>query len=85
MPWGANVEMFVFDDRSYRDAALPNATNPAAAHCSRTMLGAPQLSWFESELQAAQSRGVSWKVVVISSPIQELGKAYDGTKAWAAG
>jgi hypothetical protein len=49
------------------------------------MLGAPQLSWFENELKAAQSRGVSWKVVVISSPIAELGKAYDGTKAWAAG
>jgi hypothetical protein len=49
------------------------------------MLGTPQLNWFEGELKAAQSRGVSWKVVVISSPIQELGKAYDGTKAWAAG
>ena len=76
--------MFILDDRSYRDAALSNATNPAAADCSRTMLGAPQLNWF-GELNGAQSRGVSWKVVVISSPIQELGKAYDGTKAWAAG
>jgi alkaline phosphatase D len=85
VPWGANVDMFILDDRSYRDAALSTATNPAAADCSRTMLGAPQLNWFQSELKAAQSRGVSWKVVVISSPIQELGKAYDGTKAWAAG
>jgi alkaline phosphatase D len=84
-PWGANVQLLVLDDRSYRDAALSNATNPAAADCSRTMLGPPQLTWFEGELKAAQSRGVSWKVVVISSPIQELGKAYDGTKAWAAG
>jgi alkaline phosphatase D len=84
-PWGANVQLFVLDDRSYRDAALNNAANPAAADCSRTMLGAPQLAWFETELKAAQSRGVTWKVVVISSPIQELGKAYDGTKAWAAG
>jgi phosphodiesterase/alkaline phosphatase D-like protein len=83
--WGANVEMFVLDDRSYRDAALSNATNPAAADCSRTMLGAPQFNWFQSQLKEAQSRGVSWKIVVISSPIQELGKAYDGTKAWAAG
>jgi alkaline phosphatase D len=85
VPWGANVELFVLDDRSYRDAALPNATDPAAADCSRTMLGAPQLAWFEGELKAAQSRGVTWKVVVISSPIQELGRAYDGTKAWAGG
>jgi alkaline phosphatase D len=42
VPWGANVEMFVLDDRSYRDAALPNATNqrllivraPCSAHRS---------------------------------------------------
>jgi hypothetical protein len=85
VPWGANVELFVIDDRSYRDAALATATDPASADCSRTMLGAPQLKWFENELKAAQSRGVSWKVVVISSPIQELGKAYDGVKSWASG
>jgi alkaline phosphatase D len=83
--WGKNVELFVLDDRSYRDAALASPTNPAAADCSRTMLGAPQLNWFESQLKATESRGVTWKVVVISSPIQELGRAYDGTKAWAAG
>jgi alkaline phosphatase D len=85
VPWGANVELSVLDDRSYRDAALPNAMDPAAADCARTMLGAPQLSWFESELTSAQARNVTWKVVVISSPIQELGKAYDGTTSWAAG
>ncbi|MBV9132184.1 MAG: alkaline phosphatase D family protein, partial [Chloroflexi bacterium] len=83
--WGANVELFILDDRSYRDAALANATDPAAADCSRTMLGAPQLSWFENQLTSAQSHGVTWKVVVISSPIQELGKDFDGTKAWPAG
>jgi phosphodiesterase/alkaline phosphatase D-like protein len=85
VPWGANVELFVLDDRSYRDAALPNATDPAAADCSRTMLGGPQLSWFENQLMAAQSHGVIWKVVVVSSPMQELGKDFDGTKAWPAG
>lgn len=85
VPWGANVEMLVLDDRSYRDAALNNATNPAAADCSRTMLGIPQLKWFEGQLDAAQTRGVTWKVVVISSPIQELGKPFDGTKSWAGG
>jgi phosphodiesterase/alkaline phosphatase D-like protein len=85
VPWGANVELFVLDDRSYRDAALASATDPAAADCSRTMLGAPQLSWFENQLTAAQSHGVTWKVVVVSSPMQELGKDFDGTKAWPAG
>lgn len=83
--WGSNLEMFILDDRSYRDAALPNANDPAAADCSRTMLGAPQLSWFENQLLSAQSHATTWKVVVISSPIQELGKDFDGTKAWAAG
>jgi phosphodiesterase/alkaline phosphatase D-like protein len=85
VPWGANVELFVLDDRSYRDAALSSANDSAAADCSRTMLGAPQLTWFENELAAAQSRGVTWKVVVISSPIQELGQAFDGTKSWPSG
>jgi hypothetical protein len=85
VPWGANVDVFVLDDRSYRDAALSSATDPAAADCSRTMLGVPQLTWFENALGAAQARGVTWKVVVISSPIQELGTAYDGTKSWPSG
>jgi phosphodiesterase/alkaline phosphatase D-like protein len=85
VPWGANVELFILDDRSYRDAALANATDPAAADCSRTMLGTPQLSWFQNQLMSAQSRGVTWKVVVVSSPMQELGKDFDGTKAWPAG
>jgi hypothetical protein len=85
VPWGANVELFVLDDRSYRDAALSSATDPAVSDCSRTMLGAPQLSWFENELVGAQTRGVTWKVVVISSPIQELGAAFDGTKSWPSG
>jgi phosphodiesterase/alkaline phosphatase D-like protein len=83
--WGANVELFVLDDRSYRDAALANATDPAAADCSRTMLGTSQLTWFENQLQTAQAHGVVWKVVVISSPIQELGAQYDGTKSWPSG
>jgi len=85
VPWGANVELIVLDDRSYRDAALNDATNPAAYDCGRTMLGHPQLTWFQQQLQSANDRGVVWKVVIISSPIQELGRAYDGTKSWAAG
>jgi phosphodiesterase/alkaline phosphatase D-like protein len=83
--WGANMELFLLDDRSYRDAALDDASNPAAYDCGRTMLGHLQLSWFEQQLQAANDTGVAWKLVVISSPIQELGKAFDGTKSWAAG
>jgi len=87
--WGANVEMLVFDDRSYRDGRLPTSDDPAAASCTRTMLGPMQLQWFKDALLAAQRRHVVWKVIVISSPIQELGRAsqiggdLDGTKSWA--
>jgi phosphodiesterase/alkaline phosphatase D-like protein len=87
--WGANVELIVLDDRSYRDVRLPNSDDPAASSCTRTMLGPVQWKWFEDALRAAQQRHVVWKVVVISSPIQELGRAsqvggdLDGTKSWA--
>jgi hypothetical protein len=54
------------------------------------MLGAAQVKWFENELLVAKSRKVAWKLVVISSPIQELGTKtqlggpeYDGPKSWA--
>jgi hypothetical protein len=53
------------------------------------MLGPMQLQWFKDALLAAQRRHVVWKVIVISSPIQELGRAsqiggdLDGTKSWA--
>ncbi len=89
--WGANQQLIILDDRSYRDARLKSNEDTAATSCSRTMLGAPQLTWFENELVTAQQRKVAWKVVVISSPMQELGRAsqtgvdLDGTKSWAGG
>jgi alkaline phosphatase D len=87
--WGANVELIVLDDRSYRDARIAKADAPEAGGCDRTMLGAVQLAWFEQALLAAQRRGAVWKAVVISSPIQELGRAsqvgedLDSYKGWA--
>ena len=87
--WGANVELIVLDDRSYRDIRLPNSDDPTASSCTRTMLGPVQWQWFEQALLAAHQRHVVWKVVVISSPIQELGRAsqlggdLEGTKSWA--
>jgi len=89
IPWGANVELVILDDRSYRDVRLPNSDDPAASSCLRTMLGPVQGQWFEAALLAAQQRHIVWKVVVISSPIQELGRAshigsdLNGTKSWA--
>ncbi len=85
--WGPNVELFMVDDRSYRDAA-ESATLPVNS-CNRTILGAPQLKWLEDGLLAAKRKQVVWKVVVVSSPIQELGRTpdvgaeNDGPKSWA--
>ena len=89
VPWGANVELIVLDDRSYRDARIAKTDAPDAGSCARTMLGEAQLRWFEDALVAAQRRGAVWKVVAISSPIQELGRAsqvgfdFDSFKGWA--
>lgn len=87
--WGANVELIVLDDRSYRSARLNSSQHAEAASCNRTMLGPVQLRWFETALLAAKQRKAVWKLVVISSPIQELGSAaqigfdMEGTKSWA--
>ena len=88
IPWGANLTLFVVDDRSYRDNRLVNADDPAAASCDRTMLGAAQLKWLEDSLLQAQQAQTTWKLVTISSPIQQLGTAaeigndQDSTKSW---
>src|SRR5262249_58897645 len=90
-PWGTVARLLVVDDRSYRDARLPNSDDPRADDPARTMLGAPQLAWLENELSAAHAEGVTWKFVVISSPIQHIGRAsevgadLDGTKSWEGG
>jgi phosphodiesterase/alkaline phosphatase D-like protein len=87
--WGANLEMIVLDDRSYRDVRLTSSEDSAAASCARTMLGAVQMKWFENALLAAKRRNAVWKVVVVSSPIQEFGVTsqvgveMDGFKSWA--
>ena len=62
--------MCIVDNRSYRDIRLPNSDDPRADDPNRMILGAPQLAWLESELAGNQTSGVTWKFVVISSPIQ---------------
>ncbi len=87
-PWGAHLLFINLDDRSYRDIRLRTAsgaddTGPRADNPNRTMLGAPQLAWFEQTLLTAQQNGVTWKVIAISSPIDILGG--DGGKSWIGG
>ena len=89
--WGAAARLIMVDDRSYRDIRLPNSDDPRVDDPNRTILGAPQLAWLENELAGAQADGVTWKFVVISSPIQHIGRAseigvdLDGSKSWAGG
>ncbi len=90
-PWGRDAILVVTDDRSYRDPELPSADDPRADSADRTILGRPQLAWLEQTLLDAQARGITWKLVVVSSPIQELGNDaevglnLDLPKTWAGG
>jgi hypothetical protein len=49
------------------------------------------MQWLQGELLAAKRRGVTWKVIVVSSPMQQLGKAsqvgidLDTNKSWPGG
>ncbi len=86
--WGANAILINLDDRSYRDIRLKTATGKDDAGTrvddpQRTMLGKTQLAWFEQTLRQSQADGVRWKIVAISSPIDEMGD--DGGKSWAGG
>lgn len=86
--WGANNIFINVDDRSYRDIRLKTAsgaddTGPRADNPNRTMLGATQLKWLEQTLLDAQNKGIIWKTIAISSPIDETGD--DGGKSWYGG
>jgi hypothetical protein len=89
--WGANVQLIIVDDRSYRDRRIAKSDDPATLKYDRTMLGAAQMQWLQGELLAAKQRGVTWKVIVVSSPMQQLGKAsqvgadLDSGKSWPGG
>lgn len=87
--WGADAMLVVVDDRSYRAERPRSSDDPAGDDPARPMLGAPQLAWLQDTLLDAQQRGVTWKLIVISSPIQEIGRPseigveLDTTKSWA--
>ena len=61
---------------------LPNGkegdTGPRADNPARTMLGATQLLWLQRRLLEAQQAGVIWKIIAISSPIDQKG-AFQGS------
>ncbi len=75
--WGANSIFINVDDRTNRDIRLRNAAGddngPRADNPNRTMLGATQLQWLEQSLLDAQQNKIAWKIVAVSSPIDQLG------------
>lgn len=86
--WGANSIFINVDDRSYRDIRLKTAsgtddTGFRADNPNRTMLGETQLNWLKQTLKTAQSSGVTWKIMAISSPIDAGGE--DSGKSWIGG
>jgi phosphodiesterase/alkaline phosphatase D-like protein len=91
--WGKNVSYIQLDDRSYRDIRLKTTgnvddTGPRGTNLDRTMLGATQLGWVKQQLSDAQANGTVWKVISISSPIDQIGafgSGADGGKSWITG
>lgn len=88
--WGANCIFINVDDRSYRDIRLKTSTGAddtgvRANNPNRTMLGKTQLAWLKRTLSLAQSNNVTWKIIAISSPIDEIGNGLDGGKSWVGG
>jgi phosphodiesterase/alkaline phosphatase D-like protein len=99
--WGRNAIFINLDDRSYRDIRMKTAANAddtgARADQLRIMLGATQLAWLKQALVAAQTAGIPWKFIALSSPIDQLGPIggalngtltsvnSDGGKSWMGG
>jgi len=76
--WGKNAIFVNVDDRSYRDIRMKTSgnaddTGPRADNTNRTMLGATQLAWLEQTLLNAEAAGTPWKIIAVSSPIDQIG------------
>ncbi|MCA9278037.1 MAG: alkaline phosphatase D family protein [Phycisphaeraceae bacterium] len=95
--YGRDAAVIVADARSFRDEELPGVTDPldpvqvigflvASFDPTRTMLGAVQLAEIKADLLAAQQSGVTWKLVCVPEPIQNLGvlAASDRFEGYAA-
>ena len=63
VPLGRHAEVFLLDERQYRDALLCEPVQPcpqATAEPPRTLLGAEQKAWLKTALQGSQA---TWKLV----------------------
>ncbi|TQV67992.1 hypothetical protein FKG94_24470 [Exilibacterium tricleocarpae] len=60
--WGRHLELFLLDNRQYRDANLDKDTRDG----NKSMLGKTQLQWL---LEGLEHSNATWKVIVSSVPI----------------
>ncbi len=94
--FGNDAALFILDGRSFRDApiARPDLTSPAdvtrfleeSYTRDRTLLGDAQLARLKQDLLAAKLMGITWKIVAIPQPIQQLliGSVQDRYEGFAA-
>ncbi len=66
--FGKDAALIMLDARSFRDKEqFVLGVDP-----TRTMLGKAQLTDLKKDLQAAENNGITWKLVLIPEPIQNL-------------
>jgi alkaline phosphatase D len=95
--FGQDAALFLLDARSFRDPELPAVQNPAdprqvagflaaAFTPGRTMLGRAQIADLEADLWDATTKGVTWKFIMVTEPIQNIGvvAASDRFEGYAA-
>ncbi len=80
--FGQDAALFILDGRSFRDAPIagPDLTSPndvmrfleESYTPDRTLLGDAQLARLKQDLLAAKLMGITWKIVAIPQPIQQL-------------
>ncbi len=70
---GDLCDLILLDTRSYRD----QQDLAAVADSSRTLLGAAQADWLESELLVSRDRGARWRIIVQQVLMLQLKKITD--------
>ncbi len=84
--YGSDAAIFVLDARSFRDTELLPVTNlgdltqvgnflAQSFNPNRTLLGRPQVEDLKKDLLRANNNGITWKFIMLSGPIQNLGVA----------
>lgn len=95
--YGRDAAFFLLDTRSFRDepleaigAVAPQADIDAflmqSFDATRTMLGRVQIDQLKDDLLTADAAGVTWKIIIVPEPIQNLGPslASDRFEGYAA-